>query len=78
MSDNLKKVQEVVAEQLGIEESEVTAEKKFVEDLGADSLDLAELVMELEEKFEIEDGIPEEDSEKFATVQDVLDYVEKQ
>jgi acyl carrier protein len=75
VSDSLKKVQEVVAEQLGIEESEITPEKKFIDDLGADSLDLAELVMELEDKFEI-DEIPEEDSEKFATVQDVLDYVD--
>ncbi|MGM0443496.1 MAG: acyl carrier protein [Fibrobacterota bacterium] len=77
MSENLKKVQEVVADQLGIEESEVTPEKKFIDDLGADSLDLAELVMELEDKFDIEDGISEEDSEKFATVQDVLDYLNK-
>lgn len=75
MSDNLAKIQEVVAEQLGKDAAEVTPEKKFVEDLGADSLDLAELVMGLEETFDI-DEIAEEDSEKFVTVQDVLNYIE--
>lgn len=77
MSDILKKVQDVVADQLGKDASEVTPEKKFIDDLGADSLDLAELIMGLEEAFDI-DEIPEEESEKFATVQDVINFIEKQ
>ncbi len=74
---NLAKIQDVVADQLGKDAAEVTAEKKFIDDLGADSLDLAELVIGLEEAFDIEE-ISEEDSEKFVTVQDVLDFIEKQ
>ena len=68
------KVIEVIADKLGKEVAEVTADKKFVDDLGADSLDLTELIMALEEELDL-DEIPEEASEKFATVQDVLDYV---
>ncbi len=73
MSDNLSRVQEVTAEKLGKDTAEVTVEKKFVDDLGADSLDLTELVMALEEEFDID--IDDDDSEKFVTVQNVLDYV---
>ena len=74
MSDIVKKVQAVVADKLGKEESEVTVDKKFIDDLGADSLDLTELIMALEEEFDI-DEIADEDAEKFITVQNVVDYV---
>ena len=70
-----KKVKQIIAEQLGISEEEVTNEASFIEELGADSLDIVELVMAMEEEFEVE--IPDEDAEKLLTVQDVLDYVKK-
>jgi len=68
-------VKEVVVEQLNVSPDEVKLESDFVEDLGADSLDVVELVMALEEKFEIE--IPDEDAEGIKTVKDVVDYIEK-
>ena len=68
-------VKAVVVEQLNVNEGEVKSESKFVDDLGADSLDVVELVMALEEKFEIE--IPDEDAEKIKTVKDVVDYIDK-
>ncbi|MDH3404265.1 MAG: acyl carrier protein [Acidobacteriota bacterium] len=68
-------VKNIIHEQLGVEESEATPEASFTEDLGADSLDIVELVMAFEEEFEIE--IPEEDAEKIATVQDAISYIEK-
>jgi len=68
-------VKEVIVEQLNVNEDEVKLESDFVEDLGADSLDVVELVMALEEKFEIE--IPDEAAEKIKTVKDVVDYIEK-
>ena len=68
-------VKAVVVEQLNVNEGEVKPESKFVDDLGADSLDVVELVMALEEKFEIE--IPEEEAEKIQTVGDVVAYIEK-
>jgi acyl carrier protein len=68
-------VKEVVVEQLNVNPDEVKLESDFVEDLGADSLDVVELVMALEEKFEIE--IPDEDAEGIKTVKDVVDYIEK-
>ncbi len=68
-------VKAVIVEQLSVNESEVKLESRFVDDLGADSLDVVELVMALEEKFEIE--IPDEEAEKIATVKDVVDYIEK-
>ena len=68
-------VKEVVVEQLNVNPDEVTLEADFVEDLGADSLDVVELVMALEEKFEIE--IPDEDAEGIKTVKDVVEYIEK-
>ncbi|MDD5090598.1 MAG: acyl carrier protein [Candidatus Wallbacteria bacterium] len=71
MFDDVKKV---VAEQLGVDEAEITPEASFVDDLGADSLDLVELIMSLEEKFNIE--IPDEDAEKIKTVQDAIKYIE--
>ena len=67
-------VKEVVVEQLNVNPDEVKEESKFVEDLGADSLDVVELVMALEEKFDIE--IPDEDAEKIATVKDAITFIE--
>jgi len=71
----IEKVKQIISEQLGVEESEVTPNASFVDDLGADSLDTVELVMALEEQFDIE--IPDEDAEKIRTVQDAIDYIEK-
>lgn len=68
-----EKVQEKVAEQLGIEAEEVTQESSFIVDLGADSLDIVELLMALEEEFDIE--IPDEEAEKLSTVGDVVEYI---
>ena len=73
MSDVETRVKSVVVEQLGVEESEVTNEASFVDDLGADSLDTVELVMALEEEFGTE--IPDEEAEKITTVQLAVDYV---
>jgi len=69
------KVKQIVIEQLGVEESEVTNSASFVDDLGADSLDQVELVMAFEEAFDVE--IPDEDAEKIRTVQDAIDYIGK-
>jgi len=68
-----KRVKEIVAEQLGVDEGQVTNEASFMDDLGADSLDTVELVMALEEEFEVE--ISDEDAEKIQTVQDAIDYI---
>ena len=68
-------VAKVVAEQLSIEVSEIKAESKFTEDLGADSLDVVELVMALEEQFDIE--IPDEKAEGIKTVQDAINFIEE-
>ena len=68
------KVKKVVVDQLDVSEDEVTPQASFVEDLGADSLDVVELIMGLEEEFDIE--IPDEDAEKIATVQDAVSYIE--
>ena len=70
---NEQRVKKIVAEQLGVNESEVKNESSFVNDLGADSLDTVELVMALEEEFEIE--ISDEDAEKIQSVQDAIDYI---
>ena len=72
MSDIESRVKKIIAEQLGVEESQVTNEKSFGTDLGADSLDKVELVMALEDEFGIE--IPDEDAEKITTVQLAIDY----
>ncbi|MGE5589288.1 MAG: acyl carrier protein [Bacillota bacterium] len=67
------KVKEIIVEQLGVEEEQVTAEASFIEDLGADSLDIVELIMALEEEFDLE--IPDEDAEKISTVADAVAYI---
>ncbi|WP_068550103.1 acyl carrier protein [Thermosulfidibacter takaii] len=69
------KIKEIIVEQLNVDESEVTPEASFIDDLGADSLDIVELVMAIEEAFDIE--IPDEDAEKIKTVKDAVDYVVK-
>ncbi len=74
MSDVAERVKKIVAEQLGVQD-EVSQEASFVDDLGADSLDTVELVMALEEEFECE--IPDEEAEKITTVQEAINYVEK-
>jgi len=68
-----EKVKKIISEQLGVEESQVTSDASFIDDLGADSLDTVELVMALEEEFETE--IPDEEAEKIKTVQSAIDYV---
>ena len=68
-----KRVKEIVTEQLGVDEAQVTNEASFMDDLGADSLDTVELVMALEEEFDIE--ISDEDAEKIQSVQDAIDYI---
>ncbi|MBI1999968.1 MAG: acyl carrier protein [candidate division NC10 bacterium] len=68
-----EKVRKIIIDQLGVDEAEVTPEAKFIDDLGADSLDTVELVMALEEEFGIE--IPDEDAEKIATVQNAITYI---
>lgn len=66
---------DIIVEQLSVEKDKVVPEASFVDDLGADSLDLVELIMAMEEKFDIE--IPDEDAEKIVTVQNAVDYVSK-
>jgi acyl carrier protein len=73
MSSIDKRIKEIVAEQLGVDEAQVSNESSFMDDLGADSLDTVELVMALEEEFDIE--ISDEDAEKIQTVQDAIDYI---
>ncbi|MGD0265191.1 MAG: acyl carrier protein [Candidatus Methylomirabilota bacterium] len=68
-----EKVKKIIIDQLGVDEAEVTPEAKFIDDLGADSLDTVELVMALEEEFGIE--IPDEEAEKIATVQNAIAYI---
>jgi acyl carrier protein len=70
-----ERVKQIIVEQLGVDEAEVTPTASFVDDLGADSLDTVELVMAFEEAFEIE--IPDEDAEKIRTVQDAVTYIEQ-
>lgn len=74
MSTVEERVRKIVAEQLGVKEEELRNGAKFVEDLGADSLDTVELVMALEEEFETE--IPDEKAEKITTIQEAIDYIE--
>jgi len=74
MSSVAEKVKKIVVDQLGVSEDQVTPEAKFIEDLGADSLDLVELVMAFEDEFGSD--IPDEDSEKLTTVGDAIKYIE--
>ena len=71
-----EKVIEIIIDQLGVDEKQVKTEASFIDDLGADSLDTVELVMALEEEFDIE--IPDEDAEKISTVQNAVDYIKDQ
>lgn len=73
MSDIEERVKKIIAEQLSVSEDQITPDASFVDDLGADSLDTVELVMALEEEFEVD--IPDEEAEKIVTYQDVLNYV---
>ena len=73
MASIAERVKQIIVEQLGVDEAEVTPNASFVDDLGADSLDTVELVMAFEEAFEIE--IPDEDAEKIRTVKDATDYI---
>jgi len=75
MASTEERVKQIIVEQLGVDEGEVTANASFVDDLGADSLDTVELVMAFEEAFDIE--IPDEDAEKIRTVQDAITYIEQ-
>ena len=76
MSDDiLKKVVEIVVDKLDVDEAKVTNDAKFIDDLGADSLDTVELIMQFEEEFEIE--IPDEDAEKIMSVGHAVDYINK-
>lgn len=70
-----EKVKQIIVEELGVDEPEVTANARFIEDLGADSLDTVELVMRFEEEFDIE--IPDEDAEKIQSVRDAVTYIEQ-
>lgn len=74
MSDVFERVKKIVVDRLGVDEAEVTPEASFKDDLGADSLDVVELVMELEEEFDLE--ISDEDAEKVTTVGEVVKYIE--
>ena len=69
-----QKVKQIIVEQLGVDESQVDGSASFVDDLGADSLDIVELVMAFEEAFELD--IPDEDAEKIGSVKDAIDYIE--
>ncbi|MFS8641326.1 MAG: acyl carrier protein [Symbiobacteriaceae bacterium] len=70
-----QRVREIIVEQLGVDEASVTPEARFIDDLGADSLDIVELIMALEEEFDLE--IPDEEAEKIVTVGDAIQYIEK-
>lgn len=75
MSEVVEKVSEIISEQLDVSEDDVVLSASFVDDLGADSLDQVELIMAIEEEFDI--SIPDEDAEKIVTVQDAVNYIDK-
>ena len=70
----LEKIKSIVADQLGVDEDQVSEDASFIDDLGADSLDTVELIMAFEEEFDVE--IPDEDAQKIKTVKDVIEYIE--
>ena len=74
MSETAERVKKIVVEHLGVEAEKVTEEASFIDDLGADSLDIVELVMAFEEEFGVE--IPEDDAEKITTVRDAISYID--
>ena len=74
MNTTLQKIQEIIVDKLGVDANKITLDAKFIDDLGADSLDTVELIMQFEEEFEIE--IPDEDAEKILSVKQALDYIE--
>ena len=74
MSEVQDKIKQIIVDELGVDEAEVTENARFIEDLGADSLDLVELVMRFEEEFDIE--IPDEDAEKITRVKEAVEYIE--
>ena len=73
MSDSLDKIKNIIVDKLGVDKKKVTSNARFIEDLGADSLDTVELIMQFEEDFDIE--IPDEDAENILSVQQALDYI---
>ena len=75
MSDTAERVKKIVVEHLGVEEDKVTPDASFIDDLGADSLDIVELVMAFEEEFGVE--IPDDAAEKITTVRDAIDYIDQ-
>ena len=76
MNTTLQKIQEIIVDKLGVDANKITLDAKFIDDLGADSLDTVELIMQFEEEFEIE--IPDEDAEKILSVKQAVDYIESQ
>ena len=75
MSDNTDKVKDIIEKELGVERDKLTNEASFIEDLGADSLDIVELVMAFEKEFGVE--IPDDAAEKITTVKDAIDYIDQ-
>ena len=73
MSEHFDKIKEIVIDKLGVEETKVTVDSKFIDDLGADSLDTVELIMQFEEEFSIE--IPDDDAEKLLSIKQAVDYI---
>ena len=73
--DSMDKIKKIIVDQLGVDESKITEDSSFVDDLGADSLDIVELIMAFEEEFDME--IPDEDAEKIKTVGDAVKYLSK-
>lgn len=73
MNDTFERIKKIIAEQLDVEENKITSDASFTNDLGADSLDTVELIMSLEDQFDIE--IPDEDAQKIITVKDAVEYI---
>ena len=75
MSQNFNKIKEIIIDKLGVDESKISEDAKFIEDLGADSLDTVELIMQFEEEFNIE--IPDDQAEELHTFEDIVEYISK-